>query len=276
MNFIPSYRNTAESDEPAWWFAFSGYKLLVEAREKGARIPCVGDLSSLNLTPIRKQFLGLLDGRRCYSAECSPDAPPPEGMSFRGLRGLFAELGDELFTLAGRAFQIMNWDRTHQFCGQCGTPTADKRDERAKICPKCSLVSFPRMSPAIIVAVQKGDQILLARASRFPESLYSVLAGFVEPGETLEECLRREVREETGVEVKNIKYFGSQPWPFPNSLMIAFTADYAGGEVTIDKKEIVDAGWFRANILPVIPEKLSIARRLIDWFVDKHPVQRLP
>jgi NAD+ diphosphatase len=276
MNFIPSYRDKAESDERAWWFAFSDYKLLVEAREKRARIPCAGDLSSLNLTPLRKQFLGHLDGHPCYSAECSRDARPPEGMAFRGLRGLFAELGEELFTLAGRALQIMNWDRTHQFCGQCGTPTIDKRDERAKICPKCSLASFPRMSPAIIVAIQKGDQILLARASRFPNAMYSVLAGFVEPGETLEECLRREVREETGVEVENIKYFGSQPWPFPNSLMIAFTADYSGGEITIDEKEIVDAGWFLAEDLPTIPEKISIARRLIDWFVDKHAVQRLP
>jgi NAD+ diphosphatase len=276
MNFIPSYRDTADSDEPAWWFAFSGSKLLVEEGERGARIPCMADLSPLNLTPLRKQFLGLLDGRPCCSAECSPDAPVPEGMSFRGLRGLFAELGDELFTLAGRAFQVVNWDRTHQFCGQCGTPTVDKHDERAKICPKCGLVSFPRMSPAIIVAVQKGDRILLARASRFPASLYSVLAGFVEPGETLEECLRREVREETGVEVENIKYFGSQPWPFPNSLMIAFTADYSGGEVRIDEKEILDAGWFSAENLPAIPERLSIARRLIDWFVDKHRVQRFP
>jgi hypothetical protein len=133
MNFIPSYRDKAESDERAWWFAFSDYKLLVEAREKRARIPCAGDLSSLNLTPLRKQFLGHLDGHPCYSAECSRDARPPEGMAFRGLRGLFAELGEELFTLAGRALQIMNWDRTHQFCGQCGTPTIDKRDERAKI-----------------------------------------------------------------------------------------------------------------------------------------------
>jgi NAD+ diphosphatase len=272
MNFIPSYRYTGKSNEPAWWFAFSDFKLLVDLKEGGARIPCVEDLSPLGLTPLRKAFLGLLDGRPCYSAECGPDALPPEGMAFRGLRGLFAELGDELFTLAGRALQIVYWDRTHQFCSQCGTPTVDKSEERAKICHKCSFVSFPRMSPAIIVAVQKGDQILLARASRFPDGMYSVLAGFVEPGESLEQCVRREVKEEVGIEVKNIRYFGSQPWPFPNSLMVGFTAAYAGGKIRIDQKEIVDAGWFKVEKLPKIPDKISIARRLIDWFVAKHPV----
>jgi NAD+ diphosphatase len=269
MTFTPSYQHGHESDEPVWWFAFSGPKLLVEVSQGGVRIPFAKDLLSLNVTPIRTQFLGFLDGRSCYSAECGPDVVPAEAAAFRGLRGLFPDLGDELFALAGRALQIVNWDRTHRFCGQCAAPTADKEDERAKICPRCGLVTYPRMSPAIIVAVRKEKQILLARASRFPDGLYSVLAGFVEPGETLEQCLRREVREETGIDVQNIEYFGSQAWPFPNSLMIAFTADYAGGEITIDKKEIVDAGWFSANNLPSIPDKLSVARRLIDSFAGK-------
>ncbi|MBW1863503.1 MAG: NAD(+) diphosphatase, partial [Deltaproteobacteria bacterium] len=119
-------------------------------------------------------------------------------------------------------------------------------------------------------AVLRGNQILLARANRFPYKFYSVLAGFVEPEESLEECLKREVKEEVGVEVKNICYFGSQPWPFPNSLMVAFTADYAKGKITIDENEIMDAGWFTADNLPRIPDKISIARRLIDWFVKNH------
>ena len=124
--------------------------------------------------------------------------------------------------------------------------------------------------PAVIVAVIKGNQILLAHSKRFPAKFYSVLAGFVEPGETLEECIHREILEEVGVTVKNIRYFGSQPWPFPNSLMVAFTADYAGGKISIDGNEIMDAGWFTADNLPPIPAKISIARRLIDWFVEKH------
>ena len=145
-----------------------------------------------------------------------------------------------------------------------------KTDERAKICLKCGLINYPRISPAIIVAVVKKNQILLARSERFPTGFYSVLAGFVEPGETFEDCVKREVKEEVGLDVKNIRYFGSQPWPFPDSLMVGFTADYDGGKILIDKTEIKDAGWFTAHDLPQIPGKISIARRLIDWFVQNY------
>ena len=140
----------------------------------------------------------------------------------------------------------------------------DKKDERAKECPKCGLLNYPRISPAIIVAVLKGNQILLARSRRFPGGFYSVLAGYVEPGETLEECVRREVFEEVGIEVKNIRYFGSQPWPFPDSQMIAFTAEYLSGDIKPDESEIVDAGWFLPENLPEIPGKISIARSLLE------------
>jgi NAD+ diphosphatase len=214
--------------------------------------------------------LGKLDGRRCFAAELVESVVAPEGMEFSGLRGLFGRLDDQLFALAGRAIQIVNWDRTHQFCGSCGARTEDKTDERAKICPKCGLLSFPRLSPAIIVAVVRDSMLLLAHAHHFSEGFYSVLAGFVEPGETLEECVEREVHEEVGLQVKNIRYFGSQPWPFPHSLMIAFTAEYAGGEIRVDEAEIAYADWFAAQALPLIPGKISIARRLIDWFVEEH------
>jgi NAD+ diphosphatase len=270
VDFLTSYQLNRGNHEPAYWFAFSGYKLLVEVTEKGFRVPVAVDRASFHLTPVRSQYLGLLNGKPCYSAECSPAAPAPVSMEFKGLRGLFGDLGEELFSIAGRALLIMDWDRTHQFCGQCGTPTADKTSERAKVCTQCGLVDYPRMSPAIIVAVKKGEQLLLARASRFPDGLYSVIAGFVEPGESLEECLQREVREETGIEVNHIRYFGSQAWPFPNSLMIGFTADHARGEIAIDGREVVDAGWFAAENLPTIPERLSIARRLIDHSLAKN------
>ena len=143
-----------------------------------------------------------------------------------------------------------------------------KTNERAKICPQCRHICFPRISPAIIVAVLNKHHILLAHANHFPPGLYSVLAGFVEPRETFEECVQREVLEEVGIVVKNISYFGSRPWPFPNSLMVAFTADYAGGRIAIDGTEIVDAGWFTAGNQPRVPDKISIARQLIDWFVE--------
>jgi len=161
----------------------------------------------------------------------------------------------------------VDWDQNRRFCGKCGGPTEDKVDERAKYCARCDLINYPRLSPAVIVAILKGDQILLARNKRFRMSMYSVLAGFVEPGETLEACVEREVHEEVGIAVKNIRYFGSQPWPFPNSLMIGFVAEYAGGQITIDDREIAEAGWFSRSNLPQIPSSISIARRLIDWFV---------
>ncbi len=270
MGFVPGVVPLSNKTEPAWWFVFRGDRLLIKLKSKAAAIPCATDLASSNLKPIRKQYLGTLDGRPCYSAELAADALAPEGMAFQELRGLFGLLKENLFWLAGRAIQIMNWDRTHQYCGRCGARTETKSNERAKVCPQCGLINFPRITPAIIVAVLKGNQILLSRAHRFPPGLYSVIAGFVEPGETLEECVRREVKEEVGIEVQNICYFGSQPWPFPHSLMVAFTADYAAGKIAIDEAEIVDAGWFTVNNLPPIPDKVSISRRLIDWFVETY------
>ncbi len=271
MAFVSSYQQSFDEQEPAWWFVFSGNKLLVESRDRGAGIPLLSGLDTRPLHALRKQYLGTMNGHSCLCAKCEADVRIPEGMAFQGLRKLYGALDEEMFWVAGRAFQIMDWDRTHQYCGKCGSPTKDKADERAKVCPTCGTVSFPGMSPAIIVAVVRDKKILLAHAARFPGAMYSVLAGFVEPGESLEDCVRREVKEEAGLEVKNIRYFGSQPWPFPNSLMVGFTAEYAGGEITMDEKEIVDARWFTADHLPTIPDKISIARKLIDWFTATHP-----
>ncbi|OPY80236.1 MAG: NADH pyrophosphatase [Syntrophorhabdus sp. PtaU1.Bin153] len=181
---------------------------------------------------------------------------------------------DEFYRAALRAMHIIDWDRTDQYCGRCGTKNELKTGERAKVCPACNVLSFPRISPAVIVLVEKGRKVLLARAARFTQDWYSVLAGFVEPGETLEDVVRREVKEETGIDVKDIRYFGSQPWPFPDSLMVAFTAKYADGEIQVDGNEIVEARWFEYDKLPNIPGKISIARALIDWFVEKNARRR--
>ena len=211
----------------------------------------------------------------CYCAEISAETPLPAGLIADGLRALFPRLGDLLFSIAGRGIQVVAWERTHRFCGQCGAPTVDDPHERAKRCPACGLTSYPRISPAIIIAVVRksdgGDRLLLARSHRFPPGRYSVIAGFVEPGETLEECAQREVGEEVGIRIRDIRYFGSQPWPFPNSLMIAFTAEYDGGEITPEESEIAEAGWFPADALPDIPLRMSISRRLIDCFVAGQP-----
>ena len=251
--------------QSAWWFACSAGKLLVDLTSM--QPPFLQDLAELGLEPLRSQTLGTLDGHPCYSAELLPDAPTPAAMQWVKLRELYGRLDDELFAIGGRAMQIVEWDRTHQYCGCCATPTSYVPQERAKRCSNCGLVSYPRLSPAVIVLISRGEEILLARAPRFPAGMYSILAGFVEPGESLEETLVREVREEVGVEVADICYFGSQPWPYPNSLMLGFTARYASGEIVIDQQEIVEAGWFHKQSLPLIPPPPSIARKLIDWFV---------
>ena len=268
MPFISSFKAPLHVAETALWFLFKDQKLLVKNEDNTYDVLQSPDLEALNLTPVKRQYLGSLDGRPCYTAELPNSAPISDTFVFQGLRTLFGRLEEELVWIAGMANQLVHWNQNHQHCGKCGSLTENKADERAKICPKCGLVNYPRLSPAIIVAILKEHQILLAHSQRFPVKFYSVLAGFVEPGETLEDCVKREVREEVGIAVKNIHYFGSQPWPFPDSLMIAFTAEYAGGDIKIDKSEILDAAWFSADRLPSIPPKISIARRLIDWFSE--------
>ncbi|MBN2552463.1 MAG: NAD(+) diphosphatase [Spirochaetales bacterium] len=267
MNFVPAVQPPGSQDSCGYWFVFQGDRLLVRPEDRDIRLPLCERLQSLGVVPLRTQYLGTLGGQGCYSAELPTEAPPPHGMRFEQLRGLWGSLPEPLFWIAGRAFQIMDWDRNHQFCGRCGSPTENRQEERAKVCPRCGQIAYPRISPAVIVATTRGQSILLARARRFPHAMYSVIAGFVEAGESLEQCVRREVQEEVGISVTNLRYFGSQSWPFPNSLMVAFTAEHAGGEIRIDPAEIVDARWFTAGDLPRIPDKISIARRLIDWFL---------
>lgn len=274
MNFIPAIRPPESQGSHGYWFVFQENRMLVRMEDQRANPPVCAELQSLGVEPLRTQFLGTFGEQGCYSAELAAEAHPPEGMRFEQLRGLWGSLPEELFWIAGRAFQIMDWDRNHQYCSRCGSPTDDKREERAKICPRCGHIAYPRISPAVIVAITRGHEILLARAHRFPHAMYSVIAGFVEAGESLEQCVRREIAEEVGITVKNLRYFGSQSWPFPNSLMIGFTAEHAQGEIRIDPSEIVDARWFTANELPCIPDKVSIARRLIDWFIDRQPDKR--
>jgi NAD+ diphosphatase len=271
---VPPPSNLAE---PAYWFVFRGYKLLVSVEKDGVSLPRLIIPAELDIRPTRQQYLGYLENGRlihCYSCEVDETYEAAEGMEFRGLRSLYGQLDEDMFWLAGRAIQIVDWDRTHQFCSRCGANTETMPKERAKQCPNCGFTSYPRLSPAIIVRVERsgdaGPEILLARSVRHPSGMYSVLAGFVEPGETLEECVRREVREEVGIDLKNIRYFGSQPWPFPNSLMVAFTADYAGGDIVLEEEEMADAGWYRPDALPPIPPSISIARQLIDSFLRKH------
>ncbi len=195
----------------------------------------------------------------------------PSGMAFLGLRKLWTLLPEDVWSLAGRAVQIVEWDLNHRFCGRCGAPTQRRSAELSRTCTACGLQHFPRISPAVIVRVERGDEVLLARSPHFAPGVYSTLAGFVEPGESLEDTILREIQEEVGVTVTNLRYFGSQPWPFPNSLMVGFVADYAEGEITPQEGEIEDARWFTVDDLPGLPSKLSIARALLDDWIARRP-----
>ncbi len=269
MSFKPGFIRSPTISAQALWFVFHKDRLLLRETENGLRVPDTGELTRMSLAPARRQYLGILNNRACIAAEMPDMNQAKNGWNLIGLRETFGRLEEDLIWVAGRANQMVDWSRNHQYCGQCGHRTEDKSDERAKVCPVCGLVNYPRLSPAVIVAVVRGDRLLLASNKRFRRGFYSVLAGFVEPGETLEDCVSREIKEEVGISVKNIRYFGSQPWPFPNSLMVAFSAEYAGGDISADPSEIVEAGWFKAENLPPIPPKITIARHLIDWFVGR-------
>ena len=272
-HYEPAVTSPNENAAQVYWFAFCVNKMLVKADNDNFSIPYLNNLQELNIVPVRTQYLGLLEGHPCYSAEVPSDNIVPEGMSFVDLRSLYGILDEDLFLLAGKAFQIVSWDQQHQFCGRCGAHTEEQPGERAKICPKCGFISYPRICPAVITAVLKDDKILLAHAKAFKGNMYSLVAGFLEPGETLEEGVAREIMEEVSIKVKNIKYFRSQPWPYPNSLMIGFTAEYESGEIAVDGVEISHAGWFDVDNLPELPSKVSIAREIIDWYIEKYGIR---
>jgi NAD+ diphosphatase len=264
--FVPGHEPPARGREDALLFAAHGLELLVEERDGAISIPKGAVFPELAKDA---HFLGTLDGVDCYAAPYPKGQEPPAGLKLVGARGLFMKVDEVLIGVAGRALAIAEWDVTHRFCGRDGTPTELAAGERSRRCPMCHTPFYPRIPPAVIVLITRGDTMLLARAPQFPEPFFSTLAGFVEPGESLEEAVVREVKEEVGVDIQNLRYFGSQPWPFGRSLMVGFTAEYAGGELRIDGKEIAEARWFGVNELPRIPPRVSIARNLIDSFIAK-------
>ena len=215
------------------------------------------------------QYLGRLESTPCYAGEISPSVGISGDAEFYGVRDLFGKISDAEVALAGQAVQIIDYHRSTKFCGRCGAANQQLTTERAKICPQCNLVTYPRLSPAIIVLVKNGNTILLVRSKNAPQGRLSLVAGFVEPGETIEHAVHREVKEETGITITNVRYLASEPWPFPNSLMIGFEADYAGGELKPDGYEIETAGWFDRKHIPESPLKISIARSLIERWISR-------
>lgn len=250
--FVPSFDVPADADvaRARWITVRAGDVALVHPADLG-------------ITPVAQHLLGMDGDVPVYAADVPADADVDRG-AFTGLMQLYGRVGDDDWHVAGRAVQLVEWGRTHRYCGRCGTANEPATGERALVCPSCGLKAYPRLAPAVIALVEHDDRILLARNVHFPLPMFSLLAGFVEPGETLEQAVHREIAEEVGIAVTDVRYAGSQPWPFPHSIMIGFTCRYAGGELSCDPTEIAEAAWFGRDDLPMVPPRMSIARVLID------------
>ncbi len=211
-------------------------------------------------------FLGTVDNHPLHTYELEDTNQIDPAFTWVTIK-LFLETVDvPLQGLLCRARQILNWHYRNLFCGSCGEKTLISEIELAKICKHCDRIIYPHTSPAVIVLVERGPEILLGRSPHFREGVYSTLAGFIEPGESAEEAIVREIKEEVGISVKNPKYFGSQSWPFLNSFMMGFNVEYASGEISIDPTELEDAKWFTLDSLPPLPYPVTLSRKLIEYF----------
>lgn len=269
--FVPALAKTEAAAESVYFVFHRRQLVLVEGNVPGQ------DPRALGFEVTEEHYLGRLGDLDVHAASLAEDAALPEASSRHELISLYGTLPETLHALAGRAVQVVEWSRTHRFCGACGAATVPSETARSRVCPSCRLEAFPRLSPAIIVAVERGDEILLARSPHFPKGIHSVLAGFVDLGESVEDAVRREVMEEVGLEIDNVRYFSSQPWPYPNSLMLGFQADYVSGEITPQPGEIEEAAFYRFDAMPsTFPGKMSISQWLIADFLARHGRATVP
>lgn len=256
MLFSPAVQPALTTSLTAWCFAFVDGQLLLPEHDDATLLPT----SPGGFNATSRHYLGHLERLDCWALRLET---LPAGWRRVPLRAAMMGFPAPLAALAGRAAQVLEWDRTHRHCGVCGTPTETATHERARRCPACGHTAYPRLSPAMMALVWREGEVLLARSPHYAAGMYSALAGFVEAGESLEECVEREVAEEVGVRVADLRYYGSQSWPFPHSLMVAYTARWAGGEIVPQPGEIEDAQWFALDALPQIPARLSISGHLI-------------
>lgn len=271
MNFVIKALPMPREGEKSFWFLFHKDKLLVNKKDNNASIPFGNDLSKFNISIKSRQYLGRLNNHPCFTGEVMEDTIDNPFLTSMSLRDAYNILDEDMYQLTGTAFHIMNWDRSTEFCGKCGEKTEQNEGDTSKKCPACNSRIYPKITPAILVAVVKDNKILLAKNKERKSTYFSILAGHVEPGETLEEAVSREVKEEVGIEVKNIKYFGSQPFPNPDRLMIGFTAEHSSGEIEVDNIELYTAEWYTVDNMPEIPSTiLGLSKRLINWFVENN------
>lgn len=254
---------------PSYWFILHNECLLI-CQHGESILPTHHDIQPLAHLLTHQHGLGQFNGADIYCAELSITTDHLNELKPIALRQALELLGPEWYSLAVKAYSIINWDNNHQYCGKCGQLTEHKSQTFERTCIACGTVFYPRISPSVIVLIHKDDEILMARSPHFSKGVYGLIAGFVEAGESAEAALHREVKEEVGVTVKNLSYFGSQAWPFPDSLMLGYIAEHDAGEIVIDGNEIECAGWYRYNQLPGRPSHhISLASKLLDYFIAK-------
>lgn len=256
------------SAEKTCWFIFQKKEWVLLNKDKN--FPNEIEILKIKSCFIRFYSLGHMDGIDYFCAELDEFVPFLDDFHAVSFKQALSMIYPMQYSMGVRAHAILNWDHNHQFCGRCATPTLHHAPHFERRCPACQLVFFPRISPAVIVLIYRGEELVMAKAPHYAPGVYGLIAGFVESGESLEDTVHREIKEEVGLHVKNITYFGSQPWPFPDSLMLGFTAEYDFGELVIDRNEIEHAGWYRYDALPGGPSSsMSIASALLDHFIHR-------
>jgi len=269
VRFRPAIVPPSSLSGEHYWIAVLDGRVLLLADDVGSPLPLLRSFGLTGLDALHRHYLGTLDERHVFAVALAPGTEAPPGMYFADLRQLLAAPDPMLFALGGRARQVLDWAADHRFCSRCGSTAQAHDSDRATVCTACGYTQYPRLAPCVIVLVTRGDEVLLARSPRFPPGVFSTLAGFIEAGENVEEALAREVQEEVGVTIARPRYIGSQSWPFPNSLMLGFHAEWAGGEIAVDGEEIVEAQWFSLDALPLVPPRGSISRQLLDAYVRR-------
>lgn len=269
-SFERKYPPSRPTPGPAYWFLFRGHDLLVQEQGGGLTLPLLDEAAAASLSPGAVLFLGTLAGVPCLACEVAANMAVPTGWRAVGIRELFGHLDDHEYSVVGYASHVLGWQRDSHFCPVCGHQLGELGEGWMRQCTNCDYIGYPLVSPAILALVHDGSNVLLVHKPGWG-ARFSIVAGFVEPGESLEQCVQREILEEVGVEVTDVTYVSSQPWPFPHQLMIGFTARYTGGQIRPDQTEIDQAGWFRFDQLPELPARLSLSRQLIDrWASSQH------
>lgn len=255
-----------DPNQAVYWLIISKDKILLPVDAERLPLLAFKELTHLQDFYQESQYIGQLEGQACFSLDLESHPVQMEGWCAQGMRDLLQRVAEQYgdLSVVAKAWQYALFKRTHRYCGQCGSPMVQIDWEMARQCQRCSHRCYPRISPCVIVAIRKGKQILLAQGeSQKQRNMHSVLAGFVESGESLEQAVHREVMEEVGIRIKNLVYFSSQAWPFPHSLMVGYTAEYDQGEIQVDGKEILNAGWYHFDQLPNTPPTVSIAGQMI-------------